>query len=108
MDPIAMKHPPAVRIGAGAYKGRTLRYPAAAGPARIRPTAARTRESVFNALQDEVRGAVFVDLYAAAGGVGIEALSRGASFVHFVERDAVALAALEENLAFMSAIVFFH
>jgi 16S rRNA (guanine966-N2)-methyltransferase len=54
---------------------------------------------VFDALKDEVRGAVFVDLYAAAGGVGIEALSRGAARVHFVERDPAALAALEANLA---------
>lgn len=58
----------------------------------------RTREAVFDSLRDEVAGAAFADLYAAAGAVGIEALSRGASFVYFVERDARALACLRENL----------
>jgi len=53
---------------------------------------------VFGALAGEVRDAAFVDLFAGAGGVGIEALSRGASFVHFVESDPTALSLLERNL----------
>lgn len=58
----------------------------------------RTREALFSAIQDRVSGAVFVDLFSAAGGVGIEALSRGAAAVHFVERMTVALDLLERNL----------
>lgn len=58
----------------------------------------RTREALFSSIQDVVSGCRFVDLYSAAGGVGIEALSRGASTVHFVERAPDALACLRRNL----------
>lgn len=95
-----MKQPLTVRVSAGSLKGRRLRYPPAGrGNRRIRPTSSRTKESVFDALGEVVAGACFVDLFAAAGGVGIEALSRGASFVHFVESDPAALSFLEQNLA---------
>jgi len=53
---------------------------------------------VFNVLGDEVRGAVFVDLFAGGGAVGIEALSRGAAEVHFVEKDSEVVAYLRGNL----------
>jgi 16S rRNA (guanine966-N2)-methyltransferase len=59
----------------------------------------RTKASMFSSLAGCIEGAVFADLYAGAGAVGIEALSRGASFVHFVECDRIALDALRENLA---------
>jgi 16S rRNA (guanine(966)-N(2))-methyltransferase RsmD len=72
-----------------------LRYPD--DPA-LRPSMQRTKASVFSTLAEALDGAVFVDLYAGAGAVGIEALSRGARFVHFVERDRSALEALRENL----------
>jgi 16S rRNA (guanine966-N2)-methyltransferase len=84
-----------VRVIAGALKGRVLRYP---DTRDIRPTMLKTKASIFDSLGDRVRGSVFVDLYAAAGGMGIEAASRGAKFVHFVENDRYALRALEENL----------
>jgi 16S rRNA (guanine966-N2)-methyltransferase len=58
----------------------------------------RTREALFSAIQDRVGGAVFVDLFSASGGVGIEALSRGAAAVHFVERMPSTLELLERNL----------
>jgi len=83
------------RVLAGALKGRALSYPR---DPHLRPTMQRTKASVFDSLGDRVRGAVFVDLYAGAGGIGIEALSRGATRVHFVENDAGALRCLEENL----------
>jgi 16S rRNA (guanine966-N2)-methyltransferase len=84
-----------VTVGGGVWKGRTLRYP---DDRDIRPTMQRTKESVFSSLGPLLGGAVFVDLYAGAGATGIEALSRGARRVHFVEirRDAVAL--LRANL----------
>jgi 16S rRNA (guanine966-N2)-methyltransferase len=59
---------------------------------------ARTRQSLFDILGDRVRGCRFVDLFCSAGGVGIEALSRGAATVLFVDRDRRAVASLRENL----------
>ena len=90
----------ATTVSAGAWKGRKLRYP---DNVHVRPTMQRTKESLFSALGSRVEGAVFADLYAGAGAVGIDALSRGARRVHFVEveRDAVRL--LRENLALCGA-----
>lgn len=84
------------RVLAGSLKGRVLSYP---DDRRLRPTMQRTKDSVFESLGGHLDGAVFIDLYAAAGGIGIEALSRGARRVHFVENDWVALECLRENLA---------
>ncbi len=83
------------RVIAGEYRGRILSYPADAG---VRPTMERTREALFSAIQDRVVGVVFVDLFSASGGVGIEAISRGAAAAHFVERMPQALELLERNL----------
>ena len=59
----------------------------------------RTKESLFSSLGVRVEGCVFADLYAGAGAVGIEALSRGARHVHFVEMERDAVRVLRENLA---------
>ncbi len=64
-----------------------------------RPTSDRLRETLFNVLAPRIEGAVFADLYAGSGAVGMEALSRGAARVVFVERAPVALKVLKENLA---------
>jgi len=64
----------------------------------LRPTSDRLRETLFNILGPAVSGATFVDLYAGTGAVGIEALSRGAHAVHFVESSARAAALIRENL----------
>ncbi|MEJ2719744.1 MAG: RsmD family RNA methyltransferase [bacterium] len=85
-----------IKVIAGTLRGRALSYPAAAA---LRPTMQRTRASVFDSLGPALAGSVFFDLYAAGGAVGIEALSRGAEFVHFVERDRRALESLKDNLA---------
>ncbi len=85
----------AVRIIAGEFKGRRLSYPARK---ETRPTMERTRGSLFDSLGARVEGCVFADLFAAAGGVGIEAASRGAALVHFVENDPTALECLRRNL----------
>lgn len=58
----------------------------------------RTKSSIFESLGRRVRGSVFVDLYCGAGAMGIEALSRGALLVHFVEKDRAALDYLRRNL----------
>lgn len=63
-----------------------------------RPTSDRLRETLFNVLAPRIEGAVFLDLYAGSGAVGIEALSRGAARVTFVERAAPALKILRANL----------
>lgn len=89
-----------VTVGSGEWRGRALRYP---DDASLRPTMQRTRHSFFSSLGDALRGAVFVDCFAGAGGVGIEALSRGAGHVHFVESRRDAVEALRENLSLCGA-----
>ena len=65
-----------------------------------RPTTDRIRETLFNMLQKEVPGAVFLDLFSGSGAIGIEALSRGAKKAYFVEKDPKALDIIEQNLTF--------
>jgi 16S rRNA (guanine966-N2)-methyltransferase len=85
-----------MRIIAGRYRSRRLEAPA--GQA-TRPTSDRLRETLLNVLAPRIEGAEFLDLYAGSGAVGIEALSRGAASVVFVERDPAALKVLRNNLA---------
>jgi 16S rRNA (guanine966-N2)-methyltransferase len=77
------------RITAGQWRGRSLVTPR--GGMSMRPTTAMVRQALFNILGDAVVDATFIDLYAGAGTVGFEALSRGARRVTFVERDRAAL-----------------
>ena len=63
-----------------------------------RPTTDRIKETLFNILQMDVPGAVFLDLFAGSGGIGIEALSRGAMEAVFVEKNPKAMACVKENL----------
>jgi 16S rRNA (guanine(966)-N(2))-methyltransferase RsmD len=84
-----------LRVIAGAHRGRRLRAPRGD---TTRPTSARVREAVFSILGD-LEGARVLDLYAGSGALGIEALSRGARAVTFVEHDRAALACIRENLA---------
>jgi len=65
---------------------------------RIRPTADRVREALFNILGERISGIRFLDLFAGSGSVGIEALSRGAARVVFVEQDPRAIRVLRQNL----------
>jgi 16S rRNA (guanine966-N2)-methyltransferase len=86
--------PPELRIIAGTHRGTTIYAP----PGRdTRPTSDRVRENVFNIL-GPVDGATVLDLYAGSGAMGLEALSRGAERVVFVERDPEAVKAIERNL----------
>lgn len=86
-----------MRVVAGELRGRHFDAPPGLD---TRPTSDKVREAVFNALGslDLVRDAVVADLFAGSGGLGIEALSRGAAEVVFVERDRAALRALRDNL----------
>jgi 16S rRNA (guanine(966)-N(2))-methyltransferase RsmD len=85
-----------VRVIAGSFRSRTLEAPPGLA---TRPTSDRLRETLFNVLAPRIHGAAFLDLYAGSGAVGIEALSRGAASVTFVERAPAALAVLRKNLA---------
>jgi 16S rRNA (guanine966-N2)-methyltransferase len=85
-----------VRITGGVYKGRKLIVP----PGVIRPAMDRMRESMF-ALLGELGSCSFLDLYCGSGSVGIEAASRGAEPVVFVEKDRGKRSALERNLSFV-------
>jgi 16S rRNA (guanine966-N2)-methyltransferase len=84
-----------MRIVAGAARGRRLTAPRGD---EVRPTADRVKEALFSSLQPVVPGASVLDLYAGAGGLGLEALSRGAARVTFVERGNAALQALRRNV----------
>ena len=84
-----------MRIIAGSYRSRPLKAPPGLS---TRPSSDRLRETLFNVLAPRVQGAAFLDLYAGSGAVGIEALSRGAAHVTFVERAPAALKALRGNL----------
>ncbi|MCB1714670.1 MAG: 16S rRNA (guanine(966)-N(2))-methyltransferase RsmD [Candidatus Competibacteraceae bacterium] len=84
-----------LRIIGGQWRGRKLRFPALPG---LRPTPDRVRETLFNWLSPLITGARCLDLFAGSGALGIEALSRGAARVVFVENDARASKTLRENL----------
>lgn len=85
-----------MRVIAGTARGRRLR----SRPGReVRPTPDRVREALFSILAGRVPGSAFLDLFAGYGGVGIEALSRGARRAVFVEADAHTCRVLQLNLA---------
>jgi 16S rRNA (guanine966-N2)-methyltransferase len=85
-----------MRVIAGAYKGRRLAAPTWPG---LRPTADRLKESVFAILAPVLEGARVLDGFAGTGALGIEALSRGASSVVFVDDDVRAAGLIGRNLA---------
>jgi 16S rRNA (guanine(966)-N(2))-methyltransferase RsmD len=85
-----------MRVIAGSLKGRRLKTPDWDG---LRPTSDKLRETLFNVLAPRVPGARVLDGFAGTGAIGIEALSRGAAHVTFVERDARAQELLAGNLA---------
>lgn len=93
-----------MRIVGGQHRGRTLAAPKSQG---IRPTADRLRESLFNILAhaygDPVSGARVLDLFAGSGALGLEALSRGAAFVLFVDDGAEARALIRQNVETLGA-----
>jgi 16S rRNA (guanine966-N2)-methyltransferase len=88
--------PGEIRITGGVLRGRRLRSPKGA---TVRPTAARVREAVFSVLGGRVAGARVLDLYAGAGTLGLEALSRGAAFAAFVDRSKENAALVRANAA---------
>jgi len=89
-----------VRIIAGEWRNRRLVVPKGL---TIRPTPERVREAWMSILQRDIPDARVLDLFAGTGALGLETLSRGAAFVEFVEHDARALHALEENVRALRA-----
>jgi 16S rRNA (guanine966-N2)-methyltransferase len=82
-----------MRVIAGKFRNRNLKI-----SDHFRATTDRVRETLFNILQNDLEGITFVDGFAGSGAVGIEALSRGASIVYFVESNRKSLQVLESNL----------
>jgi 16S rRNA (guanine966-N2)-methyltransferase len=85
-----------LRIVGGEWRGRKIRFPPVAA---IRPTPDRVRETLFNWLQPVIVGSRCLDLYAGSGALGLEALSRGANEVVFVDVDAAVTRHLTDTLA---------
>jgi 16S rRNA (guanine966-N2)-methyltransferase len=85
-----------MRVIAGKFRSRRLKGP---GALKIRPTSDRLRETLFNVLGPTVKDSLFFDLYAGTGAIGIEAISRGAREVIFVESHAKTAQLIRENLA---------
>ena len=84
-----------MRVIGGEFRSRRIK---SVPGLEVRPTPDRLREALFNVLTPRVAGAVFLDCYGGSGSVGIEALSRGAKRVIFVEKNVRALDVLRENL----------
>jgi len=84
-----------MRVTGGSERGRQLKAPAGS---LVRPTSDKVKQALFNILGERVAGAVFLDLFAGAGGIGIEALSRGAVRVTFVDRSRDSLGAVKQNI----------
>ena len=86
-----------MRVIAGTARSLPLKTPDGMD---TRPTSDRIKETLFNMLQSDIPDCVFVDMFAGSGGIGIEALSRGASKAYFIENAPKAISCIEQNLAF--------
>ena len=84
-----------MRVIAGTRRSMPLKAPVGMD---TRPTQDRTKETLFNVLQNEIPGAEFLDLFAGSGAIGIEALSRGAAKAVFVDNSKEALSCIRQNL----------
>jgi 16S rRNA (guanine966-N2)-methyltransferase len=82
-----------LRVSGGEARGRRLK-----APKNIRPTQGIVKQALFNIVGPDIHGAVVLDLFAGSGAIGIEALSRGAATVWFVDQQARGLAILRQNL----------
>jgi len=85
-----------VRIIGGSHRSRIIDFPDQDG---LRPTSDRIRETLFNWLQNKVEGSRCLDLFAGSGALGMEALSRGAANVQFVESNLAVARSIESNLS---------
>lgn len=86
-----------MRVIAGKARSLPLKTPDGMG---TRPTTDRIKETLFNMLQPYLADAIFVDLFSGSGGIGIEAISRGANHAYFIENDTKAVNCINDNLQF--------
>lgn len=84
-----------MRVIAGDYKGRRLEAPA---DEKVRPTSDKVKEAMFSILMNDIYGAVVCDLFAGTGGLGIEALSRGASRCYFADQSKASIRLVQHNV----------
>ncbi len=84
-----------LRIVGGLFRGRLLKSPQGD---QTRPTTSMVREAVFNICQEWIQGARFLDLFAGSGAMGLEAISRGAIFATFIDKDKHASACIRQNI----------
>ncbi|MGL4560767.1 MAG: 16S rRNA (guanine(966)-N(2))-methyltransferase RsmD [Brevinema sp.] len=87
-----------MRVSSGIWRGRNLLAP----EGKLKPTSDKVRQAFFNTIRTEIMGARFLDLFAGSGSVGITALSEGASFAGFVEKDSDTYRSLRLNLQNLS------
>jgi 16S rRNA (guanine(966)-N(2))-methyltransferase RsmD len=90
-----------MRIITGKFKGKALFSP----PKNIalRPTSDKVKEAIFDTIRDAVKDSFFLDLFAGSGAVGLEALSEGAKFIVFIDKNGVAIQTLKKNVYLLSA-----
>ena len=86
-----------MRVIAGTARSLPLKTPAGMD---TRPTTDRIKETLFNMIRNDFQDGVFVDLFSGSGGIGIEALSRGAKRAYFVENSQKAISVISQNLSF--------
>ena len=86
-----------MRVIAGTARSLPLKAPEGLN---TRPTTDRIKETLFNMLQSHICDCIFVDMFSGSGGIGIEAISRGAKKAYFIENAPKAISCIEENLAF--------
>ncbi len=87
-----------IRVNAGKYKGRKIEEP---NPLTTRPSKDIVKVGLFNIIRNEVLNCTFLDLFAGSGQIGIEALSRNAKKVYFIEKDRNAFKILKNNLSYV-------
>ena len=87
-----------MQITSGAFKGRMIKTPQ---QGITRPTQSRVRAAIFNSLQHSIVGAVFLDICAGSGAMGLEALSRGAAHAIFIEQNNKAAQVIKHNIALL-------
>ncbi len=90
-----------MRIITGKFKGKVLFSPPK--NVTLRPTSNKVKEAVFDTIRDVVKDSFFLDLFAGSGAMGLEALSEGAKFVVFIDKNGVAIQTLKKNVYLLSA-----
>ncbi len=92
-----------IRVNAGKYKGRKIEEP---NPLITRPSKDIVKVGLFNIIRNEIPNSIFLDLFGGSGQIGIEALSRNAKKVYFVEKDRNSFKILKNNLSYIDSTYY--